>query len=78
MKPDKQGEFVEKAGDWFVMEQSIQMKRKPGLLKPEFVSTNGCYVGLSPKSYIVTNNINNQTEIKKGSKGENNLTILIY
>ena len=41
-----------------------------GLLKPEFVSTNGAYVGLAPKSYMVINETSKGLETKKGAKGD--------
>ena len=42
-----------------------------GLLKPEFLGTNGVYIGLAPKSYILTQyDENGQAEIKKGAKGK--------
>ena len=64
------------------------MKRKPGniirfsfsennfclgLLKPEFLCTNGCYLALAPKSYIMTQyDANGDVVTKKGAKGDFN------
>ena len=41
-----------------------------GLLKPEFISVNGVYVGLAPKSYVVTNTTEDGIQLKKGAKGD--------
>ena len=41
-----------------------------GLLKPEFVSTNGSFIGLGPKSYFLTQNDNGEVKVKKGAKGK--------
>ena len=48
-------------------------------MKPEFITTNGVYVGLSPKSYVVTNQKEDKTEMKKGAKGKwNYYNVKIY
>ena len=47
-----------------------------GLLKPEFVSTNGMYCSLAPKSYVVTENLADRVDMKKGAKG--NILRLYY
>ena len=41
-----------------------------GLLKPEFISTNGVFIALAPKSYCLTQyDKNGQPQMKKGAKG---------
>ena len=49
-------------------------------MKPEFVSTNGVYIGLSPKMYMVTQHVGETIVDKKGTKGrlDNNLQRLIF
>ena len=49
-----------------------------GLLKPEFISTNGVYIGLAPKSYIVTQEDNGKQDVKKGAKGNFQLLDIQY
>lgn len=65
VKPEKKHEFARQRSNWFVLDQSVESKRRPGLLKPEFVSTSGVYIGLAPKSYIVTQD----DDVKRGAKG---------
>ena len=70
VKPGLWNQFQQEAGSWFVLEQTVEKKREPGLLKPEFVTSNGAYVGLCPKSYMVTNYNDGKSDIKKGTKGD--------
>ena len=70
VKPGMFEDFKSEAPSWFVLEQTVEKKREPGLLKPEFVTSNGAYIGLCAKSYMVTNFKDGQIEVKKGAKGE--------
>ena len=69
VKPEKQDSWNKESAKYFVLDQSVESKRKPGLLKPEFVSTNGTFYALAPKSYYLTENVNDQVKVKKGAKG---------
>ena len=69
VKPNMKNKFQEECHNYFVMDQKPESKRKPGLLKPEFLTTNGSYIGVAPKSYIVTNETVDGTDIKKATKG---------
>ena len=69
VKPNMKNKFQTECHKYFVMDQKPESKRKPGLLKPEFLTTNGSYIGVAPKSYIVTNNTVDGEDIKKATKG---------
>ena len=62
--------WIAKSPDWFVLTQQVEHKRQPGLLKPEFISTNGVFVGLCPKSYIISQyDEEGNAIVKNGAKG---------
>ena len=70
VKPSKMRSWIAKSPDWFVLTQQVEHKRQPGLLKPEFISTNGVFVGLCPKSYCMSQyDKEGNALLKKGAKG---------
>lgn len=70
VKPSKMQSWIAKSPDWFVLTQQVEHKRQPGLLKPEFISTNGVFVGLCPKSYIISQyDEEGNAIVKNGAKG---------
>jgi len=68
---NKKGEWLKVKPDWFVVDDSLEQKRRPGLIKSEFRSLHGSFVGVCPKAYIVQeeNSKRERTEKKYSSKG---------
>ena len=52
VKEDRLEEFQRVWGDWLVLSNTIEEKKRPGKLKPEWSSTNGQMISLAPKSYF--------------------------
>lgn len=94
VKPEKLASWNELSPKYFVLDQNPESKRKPGLfffnfsdknanflglLKPEFISTNGNFYALAPKSYILTEHGEEGVLTKKGAKGDIfNLSLILY
>ena len=53
VKEGKLDEFKEKWSQWFVLSDTIEDEKKPGILKEEFCTQNGEIVCLSPKNYEI-------------------------
>ena len=68
VKPEMREEyFRDIKPKWFVLDETPEQQREPGLLKTEFSTTNGSAVMLTPKCYHL---LDNQTqELKLASKG---------
>ena len=68
VKPELREEYLRDIKPkWFVLDETPEQQREPGLLKTEFSTTNGSAVMLSPKCYHLVDNITN--EVKMASKG---------
>ena len=49
IKPGLLDEWKETKKMWFADKDSVEQSKIPGYLKPEFVSSDGLYIGLSAK-----------------------------
>ena len=76
VKPEKREEyFRDIKPKWFVLDDTPEQQREPGLLKTEFSTTNGSAVMLTPKCYHL---VDNETkEVKMASKGISTKTVEI-
>lgn len=76
VKPEMREEyFRDIKPKWFVLDDTPEQQREPGLLKTEFSTTNGSAVMLTPKCYHL---VDNETkEVKMASKGISTKTVEI-
>lgn len=64
VKPEMQVQWPEVKEKWFA-DETPEKQKTPGYMKEEFSSTDGCFVGLSSKCYILTAG----EQIKRSQKG---------
>ena len=70
VKEDRLEEFNRVWGDWLVLSNTIEEKKRPGKLKPEWTTTNGQMICLAPKSYFaLCRNKKGTAATKDGRKG---------
>ena len=70
VKKDRLDEFKRVWGNWLVLSNTIEEKKKPGKLKPEWSSTNGQMICLAPKSYFAAcRTKTGKAAVKDGRKG---------
>ena len=67
VKQGKLDDFKAVWGNFFVLTNTIEDEKKPGLLKTEFTTTTGEIVALCPKNYQMHCRVKN--EIKEAKKG---------
>ena len=67
ISPDKQENFLKEWGKEFVLKDTIQNSRTPGLMKIEFDISKGIFCALSPKTYFVEDD--EDLNYKRSSKG---------
>ena len=60
-------EFLSQWHNYFVLDETVENQRKPGLLKIEFDFQRGIFAALSPKTYICEND--DENSMKRSSKG---------
>ena len=70
VKEDRLDEFKQVWGEWLVLSNTVEEKKRPGKLKPEWSSTNGQMISLAPKSYFAHCRIKKgKSATKDGRKG---------
>lgn len=57
VKPELLDEFKTVWGKFFVLTNTIQDEKKPGLLKTEFTTSSGRIIALCPKNYQIYCNV---------------------
>ena len=67
VKTGKMEEFKEEWKNWLCLSNEIEHEKTPGLLKVEFLTTNGEMISLCPKSYRA--HCRDKNDSKIGKKG---------
>ena len=57
VKPEMLSKFKTKWSEYFVLTNTIQDEKKPGLLKTEFTTSTGRIIALCPKNYQIYCNV---------------------